>query len=131
MTHSVTANCLITIMILKSLLKKLMSDKVAKKSYKLKYHHARVSVAATAATLIIIGEAVVTNLTPAITTPIVSSALKELKTTPAVKSKVAVSSTSTSAIGKTTGKTSGPTKNTRAYKGKYSVGIIIICSRTG
>ena len=66
------------------------------------------NVASTAAYPVPKVDKVVTNFTPAITTATVASTLKELKTTPVAKSKVAVPSISTGTIGKTTGKTGGP-----------------------
>ena len=87
MTHTLTANSPITDVEHKSLLKEMMSIKVAKKRYKQKYQQVRVNVASTAAT------SVTTGLKSTATTATVASALKELKTTSAVTPKVAVPST--------------------------------------
>ena len=54
----------------------------------------------------------INNLTHSTTVTTIATALKELRTTSVTKSKVDVTSTSTGVIGKTTGKTCGPAKNT-------------------
>ena len=67
MTYTLTANSPITDLVLKSILKGLMSAKAAKKTYKQKYHQAKACMASDA-THITTGDATVTNPTPAITT---------------------------------------------------------------
>ena len=66
-------------MVLKSLLKELMSAKGKRKSYKHKYWEVRGNVTSTDATPVTKGEAVVTNPIPAITTTTVASALRKLR----------------------------------------------------
>ena len=73
-------------------------------------------MASPAAIPVTAGDATVTNLTLPVTTATVSTALKELKATPIIKPNVVVPSTSTGVTGETTGKTSGPAKNTRGEK---------------
>ena len=112
MIDTLTANSSVTDMLLKSILKEVMSARVVKKSYKQKYQQAKVCATSTA-TPVTRDESAVTSPTTGITTTAVVPASEGLKKTTAVKSKVAVSRTSTAATGKTTGNINGPPKNTR------------------
>ena len=96
----------------------------------LKYQHVQASVASPTATPETAGAATVTDLTPVITTATVATALKDLKTAPAVKAKVVAPSTSTGVTGKITGKLVILLR-TPEVKRKYYILIIIIHSRNG
>ena len=67
-THILSANSPVTDMVLKSILKELISAKVAKKNHKQKYQQAKASVASAAAATVTASDAIVTNPTPAICT---------------------------------------------------------------
>ena len=99
-------------MVPKSLLKKTNECQGCKKSYIQKYLQVKASVAPTVATFVTTRDAIITNPKPAIS---IATALEEHRTTSATKSWVVVPSTCTSVTGKTTGKTSDSTKNTKNW----------------
>ena len=79
-------------MVHSSILQEVINANVAKKIYKQKYHQAKANVASTVAIHVITCDATVTSPTPAITTAIVGTTLKELETNLTVKPKVALPS---------------------------------------
>ena len=116
MTHTLIANSPVKDIVLKSILRELVSVKVVRKYAKQKHQQGKACVASAVAMNVAASYLTVTNPTPAIATATIATALKGLRTIPLVKSKLAVPHTSTGAISKTTGKTSGTANKLRNKK---------------